>query len=187
MNDSSYLIAVGYPLGAALKSSEKTTHLIEINNKLNYLNFSAYKLWSMCLGGITAQKLCEFIETEDNNNLINNINYLEKKGLLLILDTNQTEGFFNRLRNYVGLRQGIGIGLKENNRYCVQFHELIELSEDEYIVWLLISNGKKLSVITQEYQYYQKDDQTLTQDKVVESFLFLISKGLVFLSEFHNK
>ena len=79
----------------------------------------------------------------------------------------------------------MGIGLSETNNYYVQSLELIELTVDEYIVWSQI-NRRSVAELTQAYRYYQNISQNSARERVVEIVLFLISKGLLFITEFRN-
>ena len=76
MIDSRFIIALGYPIGVALKKPNNIECLAEINNKIHSLNVSAYRLWSCCLGGITIPKLIDLLKMQDTDLLNSHIDYL---------------------------------------------------------------------------------------------------------------
>lgn len=185
-DDSRYLIATGYPLGLAVKDAGVSIYQVEMNNNVHILNVSAYHLWSCCLRGVTAQKLSEILKVKNVKLIDAQIDYLAKHGLLLSLDLDHGEIFYDELRCYIGFRQGVGLGLRGHGRFFIQNHHLIEVSKEEYIIWSRADNMKCVSGIADSLIGYLQDDDGSVRQLVAEKFLVLLAKGLLFLTGLKN-
>ena len=179
MNNQTYFIAVGYPMGR--NQFEDDTFIIQLKDRLYKLNSLQHYVWQAAWQLGERNKIEEVFNTYEDgkykDGFRNILDEFKEVGLVIEIIPESYEGLYQEIKNLCFDKQGVGIGFIPDEEegidaYAIELGNYIKVNLIQYLIW---SKGNGVTSIDETVLELENALQIKNEDNLEEIILGIIN------------